>query len=157
LGSFGEQLEQERTKRGVTLQDMADATKISSRMLRALETEEFDKLPGGIFNRGFVRAYARHLGIDPEIAVADFAAAEAGKHNGSGPALMLASTDPHPSRDTARFGAWVRLLVVLMLVTGAVWSAIHYRAPLRRVWQRLTHRQAQVTGTMHPAAEAAKR
>src|SRR5437016_1755861 len=93
LGSFGERLEHERSKRGVTLQDMADATKISSRMLRALETEEFEKLPGGIFNRGFVRAYARHLGIDDDAAVADYNAAEAGKHNGSGPALTLVAMD----------------------------------------------------------------
>jgi cytoskeleton protein RodZ len=52
MGSFGERLQREREKRGMTLEDVSESTKISSRALRALEEEEFDKLPGGIFNKG---------------------------------------------------------------------------------------------------------
>src|SRR4029077_4400520 len=44
-------------------------------MLRALEDEHFDPLPGGIFNKGFVRAYARQVGLDEEETVADYLAA----------------------------------------------------------------------------------
>src|SRR5579884_1002160 len=58
--------------RGVALEEIATATKISSRFLRALEQEKFDQLPGGVFNKGFVRAYAKFLGIDEEQAVADY-------------------------------------------------------------------------------------
>ena len=72
MGSFGERLQREREMRGITLEEIADSTKIGTRSLRALEQEDFDKLPGGIFNKGFVRAYARYLGIDEEQAVADF-------------------------------------------------------------------------------------
>src|SRR5207302_459969 len=43
--------------------------------LRALEEEHFDQLPGGVFNKGFVRAYARQVGLDEEEAVADYLAA----------------------------------------------------------------------------------
>lgn len=75
MTSFGEKLQREREMRGVTLEEIAEATKIGTRNLRALETNEFDKLPGGIFNKGFVRAYARYLGIDEEQAVADYLAA----------------------------------------------------------------------------------
>ncbi|MGH9492873.1 MAG: helix-turn-helix domain-containing protein [Terriglobales bacterium] len=75
MGSFGERLQREREMRGITLEEIADSTKIGTRSLRALEQEDFDKLPGGIFNKGFVRAYARYLGIDEEQAVADFLAA----------------------------------------------------------------------------------
>lgn len=75
MGSFGERLQREREMRGITLEEIADSTKIGTRSLRALEQENFDKLPGGIFNKGFVRAYARYLGIDEEQAVADFLAA----------------------------------------------------------------------------------
>lgn len=78
MGSFGERLQREREMRSITLEEIADSTKISCRFLRALETEDFGKLPGGIFNKGFVRAYAKFLGIDEEQAVADFVAAEAG-------------------------------------------------------------------------------
>jgi cytoskeleton protein RodZ len=70
--SFGTRLKRERESRGIALDDVSIATKISLRMLRALEEEKFDQLPGGIFNKGFVRAYARHLGIDEEQAVADY-------------------------------------------------------------------------------------
>jgi cytoskeleton protein RodZ len=72
---FGERLKREREMRGVPLQEIAEATKIGTRSLRALEEERFEQLPGGIFNKGFVRAYARYLGIDEEQAVADYMAA----------------------------------------------------------------------------------
>ena len=75
MGSFGERLQREREMRGVTLDEIAEATKIGTRSLRALEAQEFEKLPGGIFNKGFVRAYAKFLGIDEEQAVTDYEAA----------------------------------------------------------------------------------
>src|SRR5437879_2312663 len=76
MGSFGEKLQREREMRSISLDEIAESTKISSRMLRALEEEEFKKLPGGIFNKGFVRAYSRYLGLDEEQAVTDYLAAE---------------------------------------------------------------------------------
>ncbi len=72
MASFGERLRQEREQRGVTLDDISLSTKIGTRMLRALEEEHFDQLPGGIFNKGFIRAYARTLGMDEEQAIADY-------------------------------------------------------------------------------------
>lgn len=74
MGVFGDRLRREREMRGVTLEEISESTKISKRSLQAMEGEEFDLLPGGIFNKGFVRAYARFLGIDEEQAVADFLA-----------------------------------------------------------------------------------
>jgi cytoskeleton protein RodZ len=70
--TFGERLRKEREKRNITLDDVSLTTKIGTRMLRALEEEKFDQLPGGIFNKGFVRAYARYLSIDEDQAVADY-------------------------------------------------------------------------------------
>jgi cytoskeleton protein RodZ len=75
VSSFGAQLRQERERQGVTLEDISLTTKIGTRMLRALEEEHFDQLPGGIFNKGFIRAYARCLGMDEDQAVADYLAA----------------------------------------------------------------------------------
>ena len=56
----------------MSLDEIALSTKIGTRMLHALEEEKFDQLPGGIFNKGFVRAYARHLGLDEEQTIADY-------------------------------------------------------------------------------------
>jgi cytoskeleton protein RodZ len=79
MGSFGERMQREREMRSITLDEIAEHTKISKRNLTALEEENFAQLPGGIFNKGFVRAYARYLGIDEEQAVADYLAADAEK------------------------------------------------------------------------------
>ncbi len=72
MPSFGEKLKREREKRAITLEQISVSTKIGTRMLEALEQEKFDRLPGGIFNKGFVRAYARCLGLDEDQAVADY-------------------------------------------------------------------------------------
>jgi cytoskeleton protein RodZ len=79
VGSFGEKLRRERELRAISLQEISTATKIGTRILTALEEDDFDKLPGGIFNKGFVRAYARYVGIDEEKAVADYLEAAKGE------------------------------------------------------------------------------
>ena len=75
MGAFGDRLRREREMRGITLDEITESTKISRRHLEALEKEHFDQLPGGVFNKGFVRAYARFLGIDEDQAVADYSTA----------------------------------------------------------------------------------
>jgi len=75
--SFGERMRREREMRGIKLEEIAESTKIGKRNLVALEQEQFDQLPGGIFNKGFVRAYAKYLGLDEEQVVNDFLAASA--------------------------------------------------------------------------------
>lgn len=75
MGAFGDRLRREREMRGITLDEITESTKVSRRHLEALEGEHFDHLPGGVFNKGFVRAYARFLGIDEDQAVADYSTA----------------------------------------------------------------------------------
>jgi cytoskeletal protein RodZ len=72
MPAFGENLRREREMRGVSLEEISFATKISLRFLDAIEREDFSKLPGGIFSRSFIRSYARYLGLDEERAVAEF-------------------------------------------------------------------------------------
>lgn len=75
MGAFGEKLRKQREQRGLALDAISNTTKISTRMLRALEEEHFDQLPGGVFNKGFVRAYARQVGLDEEQTITDYLAA----------------------------------------------------------------------------------
>jgi len=70
--SFGENLRRERELRGISLHEIAEATKISVRFLQALEQDRHHVLPGGIFPRAFLKQYARHLGLDPEKVAAEF-------------------------------------------------------------------------------------
>jgi cytoskeleton protein RodZ len=66
MTSIGETLRRERLKRNLELGQISQVLKISSRMLAAIEEEKFDRLPGGVFSRSFVRQYASYLGLDPE-------------------------------------------------------------------------------------------
>jgi cytoskeleton protein RodZ len=72
MSSFGEHLRREREMRGVSLDEIVATTKIGRRLLVALEEEQFDLLPGGIFNKSYVRAYAKCVGIDEDAAVAEY-------------------------------------------------------------------------------------
>jgi cytoskeletal protein RodZ len=74
VGEFGDKFRKAREKKEISLDDVSNVTKISARMLQAIEQEHFDQLPGGVFNKGFIRAYSKHLGLDPEEAVTDYLA-----------------------------------------------------------------------------------
>ena len=69
---FGARLKHARVARGVSLAQIAAVTKISVRSLEAVERNDFSRLPGGIFTRAFVRAYAGEVGLDPEVALQQF-------------------------------------------------------------------------------------
>jgi cytoskeletal protein RodZ len=69
---FGGRLRDARERRGVSLRQIANSTKISVGVLEALERNDISKLPGGIFGRAFVRSYAIEVGLDPEATIQDF-------------------------------------------------------------------------------------
>jgi len=72
MTNFGATLKKARESKGISLDQIAKATRISTRFLAAIENEEFALLPGGVFNKGFVRAFAEHVGVDPDQAVAEY-------------------------------------------------------------------------------------
>jgi cytoskeletal protein RodZ len=61
-----------RERRGLSLRQVSNTTKIAMITLEALERNDIARLPGGIFNRGFVRSYALEVGLDPEIVLQAF-------------------------------------------------------------------------------------
>ena len=69
---FGQMLREARERRGISLRQIANATKISVGVLDALERNDISKLPGGIFGRAFVRSYATEVGLDPEATIQSF-------------------------------------------------------------------------------------
>lgn len=70
--AFGQKLRREREKKRITLDQLAARTKVAASLLRSLEAGDCARWPGGIYSRGFVRAYAEGTGMDPEHAVAMF-------------------------------------------------------------------------------------
>jgi cytoskeleton protein RodZ len=65
MNNISETLRRERLKQGLDLQKLSDITKISTRMLQAMEVGDLSKLPGGVFTRSFFKQYAIALGLDP--------------------------------------------------------------------------------------------
>jgi cytoskeleton protein RodZ len=109
MGDFGAKLRQARERRGVSLRQIAAATKISFGVLEALERNDISKLPGGIFSRAFVRSYASEVGLDPDETIRDFVAefpgeAGAAPHPPSAPAPRAAlepARRAHPEDEAA--------------------------------------------------------
>ena len=71
--AIGETLRRERLKRNLDLQQISNELKLSTRFLEAIENEQFERLPGGVFTRSFVRQYARLLGLDEDELAAEAA------------------------------------------------------------------------------------
>jgi len=154
VGSFGERLQRERANRKVSLEEIATATKIGTRNLRALETEDFDDLPGGIFNRGFVRSYARYLGLDEEQTVAEYLAADGSRHDGS-----LPFTSADIERSPINVAAWTRVALFVIVLAGAAYAAVAYSDEITGLWKRLLalrHITVKVSEAVDPAPAPAR-
>jgi cytoskeleton protein RodZ len=115
-GTFGESLKRERELRGVTLEEISAATRIAARFLRAIENEEWDQLPGGVFNRGFVRAVARYLGLDEENTVAEYTLAV-----GDRPSVPVWTGSPPVVTAEQPWLAWIVAAVVVLALLGGGW------------------------------------
>ena len=123
MGVFGDRLRREREMRGVTLEEISESTKISKRSLQAMEEEDFDLLPGGIFNKGFVRAYARFLGIDEEQAVADFLAVSNEQQAAEDKfPLELREDGKQPSLNPKRSLLPVILALLVLVAVAGAWT-----------------------------------
>ena len=113
-GTFGESLKREREMRGVTLEEISSATRISERFLKAIENDQWDQLPGGVFNRGFVRAMARYLGLDEESIVAEYTLAV-----GDRPSVPVWTGSPPTVTPDQPWVAWgVAALIIIALLVG---------------------------------------
>ena len=117
MGTFGDNLRKERELRGVSLREIADATKISVRFLQALEDDRTDVLPGGLFPRAFVRQYAGFIGLDAERAVADYVAAH-GEQGQERREVVAPSRRPMPRLGHVFLAAVVIVAVGLTLRGG---------------------------------------
>lgn len=70
--TLGEKLREAREARGLTLAEVAEQTRISALYLESIENNDYRRLPGGIFNKGFVKSYAKFVGINDQEALADY-------------------------------------------------------------------------------------
>lgn len=138
MGSFGEDLKKAREAKGVTLETIATATKITTRYLQAVEQENFDQLPGGVFRKSIVRAYARNAGLDEDAWVKRYletAQVDEGFREDDQAWMEFAANvgrsrghDGESNNSTAR---WAGVAALLLLVIGMgwfVWGYVHNKA-----------------------------
>ncbi|MGD0364872.1 MAG: RodZ domain-containing protein [Bryobacteraceae bacterium] len=161
MSSVGETLRRERLRKELGLAQISRETKISARLLEAIEKDRFDLLPGGVFAKSFVRQYARFLGLDEE----ELAAEVETVLNPAGQLPSFANTPPEPAFKVPRVVEWegtgrsnssvlpaLALVVAVMLVCSAVYAW----------WQRsrrpvpVTSPMASLRNSQKPAAHPAR-
>lgn len=71
--TLGEKLQQAREAQGMSVREVANQTRISALYIECIENNDYRTLPGGIFNKGFVKSFAKHVGIEPQEALQDYA------------------------------------------------------------------------------------
>lgn len=124
--SLGAELRKQREIRGISLKEIADATKISRRYLEALESDDHSVLPAPVFTRGFVREFARHIGLDAEEMADRYN--EAARSGGELPEDGESHSQPLPLvRVDRNLVVFAILLVAFSVVVWWVWS--HMGAP----------------------------
>src|SRR6267142_3191888 len=114
MTDFGVSFKKARESAGISLDQIAIETRISTRFLAAIEGEEFHLLPGGIFNRGFVRTYAERIGLDPDQAVSDYERLVQVRE--PGPAVGPPTTELTPKGQRNLYPIAIGALVVLIIV-----------------------------------------
>jgi cytoskeleton protein RodZ len=134
MSEFGDKLRHERESRGITLDSITAATKISNRHLVALEAGHYDYLPGGIFNKCIVRSYAEVIGINPETWVNRFMSAyrESGQLKDDDANWIAFAENVGKSRN--REGVlppnlhlnWAGVTVLLVVLMALGWAFWHF-------------------------------
>jgi cytoskeleton protein RodZ len=120
-GDFGSRLREARERRGITLRQIANATKISVGVLDALEHNDISRLPGGIFGRAFVRSYAVEVGLDPEATLREFMATFPNESVTAGHPTSSRNDDFQMfESERRRAGTYLSLVAISIPIAGAM-------------------------------------
>jgi cytoskeletal protein RodZ len=126
---FGLEMKRAREKRGVSLRQIANVTRISMSQLEALERNEVSRLPGGIFSRAFVRAYALEIGLDPEQTVRDFLSHfPDGTFAVGSPHVPYEDYAPDEPRRRRLSGVLITVVVSAIIIGTIVFIALSFRS-----------------------------
>jgi cytoskeletal protein RodZ len=127
--NIGEQLRQAREGRGIPLREISDQTRISMHYLEAIESNDYKRLPGGIFNRSFVKAYARYVGYDEKEAIEGYTrymrdSGDTGEEVSTTPYHSKVYTDVPATRSPVL--TVVLAIVILAIVTALALGLVYW-------------------------------
>lgn len=128
--SIGEKLRLAREARGIALREISEQTRISMRYLEAIEGDDYKRLPGGIFNRSFIRAYAKFIGYDEHAAIEDYTRTlrERGEDDEDTSAKPRSEIYIEGA-ESGRRSPLVTLLLAIMILAAlslAVWAGLYF-------------------------------
>src|SRR5688572_7841802 len=115
---IGKHLSEARKRRGMTLRQIADLTKLSMTTLQQIERNELDRLPGGIFSRGYLRAHAAEVGVNPEEVVDEYLVQLPAQ-----PAAEARTVVRTPDMDNAHGGRVVVLEILAIVVAVMAYAS----------------------------------
>jgi cytoskeleton protein RodZ len=121
MDGIGEALRSERLRLGLGLEQIATQTKIGQYLLQAIEANQFDRLPGGLLTRSFLRQYAQVVGLDADEVVASF------KQQFEEPVLALTELQPKYRRSQLPLMPkllWLGIAILGCAVVYAVWENV---------------------------------
>ncbi len=126
--TLGEKLRQAREERGFTLSEVAEQTRISSLYLESIENDDYRTLPGGIFNKGFVKSYAKFVGINEQEALTDYSAIISQTDIVENPELKLYKPEVLTDNNSGSSMAptIITAVVILALMTAGVLALVKY-------------------------------
>jgi cytoskeletal protein RodZ len=126
--SFGEELRLAREARGITLRHISDQTRISMRYLEAIESNDYKRLPGGIFNRSFIKAYAKLIGFDEEKAMEGYLRT-AREQGDAADEVATTPYKPHVYTDAGSRSPLMTLLLTILILgvlSLGVYAVLHW-------------------------------
>ncbi|HEX8649762.1 MAG TPA: helix-turn-helix domain-containing protein [Pyrinomonadaceae bacterium] len=145
--SFGEQLRLAREARGISLREISEQTRISTRYLEAIEADDYKRLPGGIFNKSFIKAYAKYIGYDEQEALEAYM--RTARDQGASPDDVVSTPyQPRVYTDGNSRSPLVTLfltILILAILSLGIYAALHW-------YQRSTVNQIGENVTTQPPA-----
>ena len=130
--TLGEKLRQAREERGITISEVAEQTRISALYLSSIESDDYRKLPGGIFNKGFVKSFAKSVGVDEQEALQEYARLVADQDNEitDDPKTYRPEVLTDDSHSSSRLITIISAAVILTLMAIGVLMLVKYIEPM---------------------------
>lgn len=127
--TLGQKLRQAREERGISIGEVSEQTRISPHYIESIENDDYKTLPGGIFNKGFVKSYARYVGYDEQEALSEYSKLMAAQNEGYAPDEPKTYRPEVLTDDNVSSSRWPSLIfaaVILALMTAGVLYFVNY-------------------------------
>ena len=126
--TLGEKLRQAREERGMTISEIAEQTRISALYIESIEADDYRILPGGIFNKGFVKSFAKTVGVDEQEALEDYAQLIAGQGSQviDEPKTYRSQVLTDDRNTSSNLPTIIIAVVILGLMTAGVLALVRY-------------------------------